>query len=202
MMGVYGVPFNLCEEDLKDEDVLCEKLVDLSSIVYTRHFYANANEKQDLISVGVLKALSLVRGGKWDPEKGKLITYLYTGIRNEMHNYIYRISREILMDNEFIDLQGSREIEEGDVSFLEIGFDIIEEVCKEFRQYGRVESRVIVDLAKRGFKVTGIDSKFEERIIREEEVGRKERELGEEFYSELINRLSGAVLWKNREFYL
>ena len=192
-MGGMEMAFNLCEEDLKDDTILCEKLVNLSSIVYTRHFYANGNEKQDLISVGVLKALSLVRGGKWDPEKGKLITYLYTGIRNEMHNYIYRISREVLMDNEFIDMQGSLEIEAEDTSFLEIRYEVVQEVCESFKRFGDISPVVALSLNGKGFKVVGAEgAKVEVEF----------EEFNEEFYIELIDRVGGAVLWKNREYYL
>ena len=47
----------LSEEDLVNEEVLASKLVTLAEIVVRKHFYASVSEKDDLVSIGVLKAL-------------------------------------------------------------------------------------------------------------------------------------------------
>ncbi len=185
--------FRLYECDLDSEE-LPEKLQDLASIVYTRHYYANSSEKEDLLSTGVLKAYELLAAGHWDKSKGSLLNFLYSGMRNEMHNYLYRNKnkREICYEDFH-----NESVEDSyfEMDFISIPKCIIESVCREFRTYGDVSLFVEKDLRKSGFKVSinekgGEDSECNLR-----------GGFGKDFYRDLIRRLSGAVIWKSMEFY-
>lgn len=78
------------------------KMLKLSEIVYQRHFSSLSNDKEDLISIGVVKALHMLERGDFDAEKGSMMNYLYAGVRNSMYNhYMKNISygrKEVLTD--------------------------------------------------------------------------------------------------------
>ncbi len=139
------------ESCLSDDLLLYQKLCDLSSIIITRHFYANIKEKEDLVSVGVTKALTMLNDGYWDASKGKLMSFLYTGMRNEMHNYLYRISREVLYDEYYEESYLDGSLDEPDI--LALDFKYVDEVCLFFSAYGDLRDYVIMNLEENGFKV-------------------------------------------------
>ncbi len=184
--------FNLCENDLRDEQLLSEKLMDLASIVFTRHFYANYDEREDLISVGVLKALSLLEEGNFVSSKGKLLSFLYTGMRNEMHNYIYRISREVICEDSFID-NNYCSPEEYESSFLDIDYKAVKKVCLNFISYGDLGDIVSYTLMDMGFKVLNFNSSTENKQV-------LDGWFSEDFYRDLINRICGVVIWERQEY--
>ena len=140
------------ESVLSDDYLLYSKLCDLCNMIISRHFYANTREKEDLVSVGVTKALSMISDGHWDPRKGRLMSFLYTGMRNEMHNYLYRISREILYDDYYEESYTDISLEEPDI--LSIDFKYVDDVCKSFISYGDLRDYVVMNLEDNGFKVT------------------------------------------------
>lgn len=181
--------FTLTEEDLLDEDLLCQKMIDLTNIVYIRHFYVNVKEKEDLISVGLVKAYSLLSGKQWAGEKGKLLNYLYTGIRNEMHNYAYKLNREVCCEDFYLN-DGSISGDTND--FLKIDISVVQSVSGEFSFYGDLTDAIAVELTKKGFIITGWNYGGEDLGM----MG-----LNEIFCTDLLNRLSGAVIWKSRECY-
>lgn len=181
--------FCITDEDITDVSTIGEKLMDLAGIVFRKHFYASYEEREDLISVGVLKALSLIDGGNFNQEKGKVLNFLYTGMRNEMHNYLYHRNKKI---------KGNDVLSEttNDVYFEDEGFVIefcsIAEVCSEFLVYGDLKYEVIDEMKKRGFAVAG---------TQEDEVSCGSYAMSVEFHKDLLDRLCGAVLWKSREFF-
>lgn len=69
-----------------------EAINNLVEVVVNKHF-ALYNEQEELISVGFLKCLELLEGHEFDPlkypHKSALKNFLYTGIRNEVGNYLY-----------------------------------------------------------------------------------------------------------------
>lgn len=77
-------------------------LMMLSEIVMNTHYSYARSEKDDLRSVGVSKALSLLEIGTFDPKRSSLKNYLYTGMRNEMKNYLYKLGREVPVDDEVL----------------------------------------------------------------------------------------------------
>lgn len=70
-------------------DALCTK-------VYFHFFNNYPQHREDLLSEGCMKAISLVRCGDYDPKFGLLHNYLFTGVRNSMTNYISKIREEPL----------------------------------------------------------------------------------------------------------
>lgn len=175
--------FNIEYTDLENEEILANKIMDLCSIVFRRHFYANEDDKDDLISVGILKSYSLIREGRFNNEKGKILNFLYTGIRNEMHNYIYHNSKEICKN----EIEGE---EQGyyDQKCFEIESSLVTEVCKEFYMYGNLTYLVCEELEVRGF------------LINKKRVGSASDMIRNEFVDDVIDRLCGAVLWKRQEY--
>jgi hypothetical protein len=162
------------------------KLQDLAGIVFRKHFYASLNEKVDLMSVGVLKALSLIDSGNWKEDKGSVLNYLYTGMRNEMHNYIYHQNKDIKTDEV---LRGITTDSYFDELGLIINISVIDEVCKFFNSvYGNISGGIARELEGRGFRVVGLNrDKNKENTC-----------LNEDF----LDRICGAVIWKNREYFL
>ena len=69
-----------------------EALENLVNVVVNKHF-SHYNELEDLVSVGLLKCIELLEVNAFDPvkypAKSALKNFLYTGIRNEVGNYIY-----------------------------------------------------------------------------------------------------------------
>lgn len=74
----------------------------LTEIVFQKHFSALTMHKEDLISIGMIKAITMLERGDFNSEKGNMINYLYSGIRNSMHNYYMKninyARKEILVD--------------------------------------------------------------------------------------------------------
>ena len=60
------------------------------TVVFRIHFYyvTNYDLEQDLKQEGYLKAYELLAQGNYDPNKN-LRTFIYTGVRNAMTNYMY-----------------------------------------------------------------------------------------------------------------
>lgn len=65
------------------------------TVVFRIHFYYVNNEdlENDLKQEGYLKAYSLLKEGNYDPTKN-LRTFIYTGVRNAMTNYMYHTKKE------------------------------------------------------------------------------------------------------------
>lgn len=189
--------FRFSEKDLEDRELLGAKLMDLASIVYSRHYYASYRERDDLISVGVLKCLSLIYNGGWDRSKGPLFNYLYSGVRNEMHNYLYKINKDVCMD-EFFDDAGEVSTTHDtyfEEDLLSIDYGVVESVLGSFSMYGDLGCSIYSELVHRGFRVRNNPSDGEDNssnII---------SSYGKDFYHDLVNRLVGAVLWKSQASY-
>lgn len=80
-----------------------ENIMSLCNIVLNSHYsYVNYSDREDLISIGVLKTLELLKRTKFDPSRSSLKNYLYTGVRNEMKNYLYRTGKEVIVDDEIL----------------------------------------------------------------------------------------------------
>lgn len=80
-----------------------QNLLTLCEVVMNTHYsYALSVDKEDLKSIGVLKALELLNNGGFDPSRSTLKNYLYTGMRNEMKNYLYKNSKDVVVDDEIL----------------------------------------------------------------------------------------------------
>ena len=179
--------FSIEAEDINNEVELSNKLMDLAGIVFRKHYYASYGEKDDLISVGVLKALSLIKGGNFSENKGTLLNFLYTGMRNEMHNYLYHQKKKVKCEEMISEASNDNYFE--DESF-KININTVDEVCNNFSVYGDLKFDVCNELTKRGFSLVG--SRIGEFI--------RNFEFNTTFKEDLIDRLCGAALWKSREY--
>jgi len=65
------------------------------TVVFRIHFYyiTDRDLEQDLKQEGYLKAYELLADGNYDPTKN-LRTFIYTGVRNAMTNYMYHNKKE------------------------------------------------------------------------------------------------------------
>jgi hypothetical protein len=65
------------------------------TVVFRIHFYyiTDRDLEQDLKQEGYLKAYELLADGNYDPNKN-LRTFIYTGVRNAMTNYMYHNKKE------------------------------------------------------------------------------------------------------------
>ena len=76
----------LYEDDLNNEEVLSKKLITLAEIIVRKHFYASTADKDDLVSIGVLKAIRMIHSDNFRSDRGNLCTFFYTGMRTDIHN--------------------------------------------------------------------------------------------------------------------
>ena len=89
--------------EIKDELLFLKHCRKLAEIVCNKHYeYVKYHDRDDLYSVAVMKAYDLVSKGEYNIESGSLKSYLYTGMRNEMKNYLYKNSRDVPVDDEIL----------------------------------------------------------------------------------------------------
>lgn len=87
----------ITDEGMKD-------LEHLIMIVLNKHFSkVRPDKKEDLKQLGWYKVFKTFKQGQFDPSRSSLKNYLYTGIRNEMGNFITKGSREQLVDNTLLE---------------------------------------------------------------------------------------------------
>jgi DNA-directed RNA polymerase specialized sigma24 family protein len=70
-------------------------ITNIVTVVFRIHFYyvTDYDLEMDLKQEGYLKAYSLLAEGNYDPSKN-LRTFIYTGVRNAMTNYMYHTRKE------------------------------------------------------------------------------------------------------------
>lgn len=192
---------NLTEKDIDNPDVLAEKLITLAEIVVRKHFYASLQDKEDLVSIGVLKALTMIKESKWDKNKGNFMTFIYTGMRNDIHNYLYHETKFNTTDLDALSESGKEDLYfESDKVYL--SYSLIHAVCLNFiPSFGdNIERLVLLELEELGYSIKG-------RIIQEESAFTYYSDLvtdeyGEEARDDIVSRIIGIILWKKRELEL
>ena len=125
----------LTEEDINNPDALGEKLIQLAEIIVRKHFYASLKDKEDLVSVGVLKALQLINGNSWTRQRGSFLNYIYSGMRNDMHNYLYHQNKFSTVDTDaMLEVPSERSIEENYVAeeACDVEYGLIHSICINF----------------------------------------------------------------------
>lgn len=72
-------------------------------VFYTYYSYVTEEElKKDLMQQGFLKAYELLNNGNYDPTMS-LRNFIFTGVRNEMHNMLYHENKIPTVDLEQLD---------------------------------------------------------------------------------------------------
>ena len=188
---------NLTENDLNNSTVLCNKLVTLAEIIVRKHFYASLKEKDDLVSIGVLKALSLIKAGSWSRGKGSLVNYIYAGMRNDMHNYLYHQSKEVVKDPDYSEDSTTDKYFEDTACYID--YRIIHLVCMSFTgSFGDgIENRVIDEIKDKGFTVQGmgVDNAHTLKVFNDD-IGFYNKTVEDD----AVGRILGIIFWKRKEY--
>lgn len=164
-------------EDL-GEDSLVKDIQSLAEIVYWRHFSGFARDQEDLISEGVLKAITLLKNGVFDSSRSSMKNYLYTGMRNEMQNYLYRNKKEVLVGLEV-------RSEANEFVSIEIPWCVVEKVVKRFyTRWQRPALMVVEKLREMGLEIKGRPPR---------------RIQGPELQDEMLGRLVCLTVWSWRD---
>ena len=145
------------------------------TVVFRIHFYyiTDKDLEQDLKQEGFLKAYELLADGNYDPNKN-LRTFIYTGVRNAMTNYIYHTKKEIHEDLDMIEnplwqryenvtmdnyYQGKIFYKDEYLSDTKIEDTLIDKVCNKYLIFGNYKGLVYQSLSKLG--VVENNSKYE-----------------------------------------
>lgn len=137
------------------------------TVVFRIHFYyvTNYDLEQDLKQEGYLKAYELLAQGNYDPNKN-LRTFIYTGVRNAMTNYMYHhkkeshealetITSQTWQGYEKVTLDGFwkgkiyNEDTEDDVDY-KIDLAIVYEVCSKYQVFGDYLNTILYELKNLG----------------------------------------------------
>lgn len=187
----------LNEKDVQHPEVLGEKLMQLAEIIVRKHFYASYKDKDDLVSEGVLKALTMIDEGKWDRSKGSFLSFIYTGMRNSIHNYLYHQNKFPLVDPESLKETGIDDLYFSDTE-CPISYGLVHSVCmKFFNAFGQgIEDSVIRQLELLGYVIEG--------RVQESQYPRGYSSIIHERYedvteADIVGRLIGIILWKKRD---
>lgn len=189
----------LSESDLENPEVLGEKLMVLTEIVISRHFYASGYLFEDLCSIGVVKALSMIRDGHFDRSKGNFVSFLYTGIRNEVHNFLYHENKKDTDPIDNVLNQGKDDDYFSDGGKVYISYSLVHLVCMSFtKTFGEnIENLVISQLEEMGYYIKG--RKLDNFTAFTYVYNLIEEEYGKEAEDEVVSRIIGIILWKRKE---
>ena len=94
--------------------------------------------REDLKQEGYTKAYEMLKTGNYDPSRD-LRTYIYTGIRNSMTNYLYHNNKESHLDiDEFYSVEDPQE-------FCSFSLDLnyVKKVCEKYSSYGNYINTVL-----------------------------------------------------------
>lgn len=149
----------IIEEYYTNPERFYRNLSKLAWIVLHQHYnYVRPVELQeDLVSEAIAKAIDLCLAGEFDPTRSTLRNYLYTGMRNEMQNIMYK-------RRNLIPVEEVRYTEEEAYAneYSEdpcINEDLIYEICDKFFIRGNYHNLLIARLRKYG--IEGEDTDLE-----------------------------------------
>lgn len=180
----------LYEKDLENEEILSRKLITLAEIIVRKHFYASSEEKDDLVSIGVLKAIRMIHSDNFRRDKGNLCTFLYTGMRNDMHNYLYHrnkfdfVTLESVYGNDGVDDKYFNK------EYIHINYGIVRLICMKFeKKYGKaLEDLVIQKLYSYGVLLDGTSRNIKG-------ISSINREL-----EDISDRVIGLIFWERGKY--
>ena len=162
-----------------------DELQQLSQIVCSNHFgYVSYHDREDLIMEGQRKGIELIQSCRFDPSYGsQLKNFVYTGMRNEMTNYLYSKKREYPVEEFYGDQKESEDIV---LDNYEVDYCDLKCIIDKFKtRYGDISGWVVDELEDMGFTIVGDYNKKYERKM-----------------SDLIEKVVVICVWKIREFYL
>lgn len=182
-------------KDVYDEDgnpdinkQVTEEIKQMAEIVANNHFgYVGYHDREDLISEGITKGFEMILSCKFDPDRGsQLRNYIYTSMRNEMTNYMYRKKREYPVEEFFGDQKKAKKYIYNN---FEIDFNVLKNLILRFKKrYGNYSLLVVNKLKDMGFTVKNVPN---------EEI--KLSKNSENYDNKLLERLVVLSIWKIRE---
>ena len=136
---------------MNEENITIYDMIEnIVSVVFYNYnnYITDPTLKDDLFQQGYLKAYELLNNGNYDPSMS-LRNYIFTGVRNEMHNMLYHINKVQMVDLEKLDkydnIVGYHEM--GD---YEVEEEFVKEICDKFKRHGDYYPLVINYLIKLG----------------------------------------------------
>jgi len=157
---------------------VCKEIMKLAEIVVNKHFSGYSYDKEELRSVAILKGIELLKAGTYRSEKASLKNYLYTGMRNEVGNFLYRDKKSIPVED--------IEIFSGGVDDSLIDEELVAEVIKWMgSRFSRYLSCVLYKLGCMGLCPYKEDSSMDESVK-----------------VKTTEKLICLILWKNQEYCL
>ena len=151
------------------------------TVVFRIHFYyvKDPDLEMDLKQEGYLKAYELLASGNYDPSKN-LRTFIYTGVRNAMTNYMYHHNKENHTDLEVITSQTWQHYEsitmddyykgklfyedEVETDKYNISQELVEKVVNKYYMFGDYKSIILRELSKVGLYEGKISESNEQEI--------------------------------------
>jgi hypothetical protein len=188
----------LTEEDINNPEVLGEKLIQLAEIVVRKHFYASLKDKDDLVSVGVLKALNLINANSWTKQRGSFVNYIYSGMRNEMHNYLYHQNKFSIVDTDSLLKEDGREDSYFEMDGCTINYGLIHSICIKFMDsFGEgIEKLVVDEMKQMGYHIEGMGDCSHTLVCCNSIL---KEQYDESVEQDAIGRIIGLILWKKKE---
>lgn len=121
---------------MNEQTSLYEIIENIVQVVFYTHYnyIKDPDLKEDLFQIGYLKAYELLNNGNYDPSFS-FRNFIYTGVRNEMHNTLYHLNKLQTVDLEILDkydnIVGFHDTGEYDVDQL-----FIKEICNRYKRFG------------------------------------------------------------------
>lgn len=121
---------------MNEQTSILEMVENIVQVVfYTYYNYVKDPElKADLFQIGYLKAYELLNNGNYDPTMS-FRNFIYTGVRNEMHNALYHINKMQTVDLDLLD-KYDNVIGYHETGDYNIELDFVKSLCNQFRRQG------------------------------------------------------------------
>ena len=146
---------NILQTDIGSDTVA--QLEHLAEIVCNKHYaYLSPLEREELRQQALLKALVIIEQGTFDPTRSSLKNYLYSAMRNEMSNIVYKKKREIPKE-EFYSGEISYDLE----TEVMISVKVFTKFCYKYNVPVYLQKSLLANLCYMGFRI-GINSIVED----------------------------------------
>jgi len=121
---------------MNEQTSILEMVENIVQVVfYTYYNYIKDPElKADLFQIGYLKAYELLNNGNYDPTMS-FRNFIYTGVRNEMHNALYHINKMHTVNLDQLD-KYDNVIGYHDTGDYNIELSFIRQLCNQFKRHG------------------------------------------------------------------
>lgn len=169
-----------------------EMVNNIVQVVFYTHFsYITDQElKKDLWQIGYLKAYELLNNGNYDPTMS-LRNFIYTGVRNEMHNTLYHLGKIPTVSLSDLDVY-ENVVGYNQVRDYYVDDSVVEEISERFKKHGDFYSFLLGYLTYLGL----IDNKYlRECLLKKYSSYNYELTLNETQFS-MLDSLKALTLWK------